>query len=136
MPKVVPQQNVNASFNHYKELAKQRNASEKLQEREKERQKMESEERERKRREEQKAKDEEEALMRALNNSERTAQAAPAAVDSKPKESSAERQAKLKEQERLREQQRRRMEAQSNKIDMNFQSDLLASFEYTLKNPS
>jgi len=80
-------------------------------EREKERQKMESEERERKRREEQKAKDEEEALMRALNNSERTAQAAPAAVDSKPKESSAERQAKLKEQERLREQQRRRMEA-------------------------
>lgn len=27
VPKVVPQQNVNASFNHYKELAKQRNAS-------------------------------------------------------------------------------------------------------------
>lgn len=72
---------------------------------------MESEERERKKREDQKAKEEEEALTRALNNSERTAQAPAQETTSAPKETSAERQAKLKEQERLREQQRRRMEA-------------------------
>nr|XP_054770228.1 bromodomain-containing protein 3-like isoform X1 [Lytechinus pictus]XP_054770229.1 bromodomain-containing protein 3-like isoform X1 [Lytechinus pictus]XP_054770230.1 bromodomain-containing protein 3-like isoform X1 [Lytechinus pictus] len=77
---------------------------------------LQEQERARQERERQREKEEDEALERARNSQQ---------VEAKRTQS-------MKERERLREQERRKREAMANHIDMNQQSNIMATFEETL----
>lgn len=77
---------------------------------------LQEQERARQERERQREKEEDDALERARNS----------------QQEEAKRSNAMKERERLREQERRRREAMANHIDMNQQSNIMATFEETL----
>ncbi|XP_064649292.1 bromodomain-containing protein 3-like isoform X2 [Lineus longissimus] len=116
-----------ASFNVFKQAAKEKEQRERAQREQQEfrRQQREQAERERLRKQEerQREREEEEALNRSKKSrSEEMNQ-------SREGDKALQQQ---KERERLREQERRRRAAQANRIDMNAQSELMASFEEML----
>ncbi|CAG2249689.1 unnamed protein product [Mytilus edulis] len=109
------------SFEQFKKAAKQKEERDKMMKEQEEKRKFnkEMEERNRQRSEMEKLREreEEEALDAARKSSN----------DDAARQREADR--KAKEIERRKEQERRRREAMANRIDMNAQSDLMASFE-------
>ncbi|XP_011661989.2 bromodomain-containing protein 2 isoform X1 [Strongylocentrotus purpuratus] len=119
-PSSKPTKTSHHSFELFKKAAKEkeeRTRQIKQQEEMRKQQKhLQEQERARQERERQREKEEDDALERARNS----------------QQEEAKRTQSMKERERLREQERRKREAMANHIDMNQQSNIMATFEETL----
>ncbi|KAK3088400.1 hypothetical protein FSP39_018721 [Pinctada imbricata] len=124
----VKKPNAMQSFELFKKQAKEKEEREKALKEQEEQRKIQKEhmerERQRKERERMREREEEEALY--------SAQQAQQEAERKRLQAEQESKMAMKERERRREQERRKREAMANAIDMNAQSDLMASFEETL----
>ncbi|XP_076353714.1 bromodomain-containing protein 3-like isoform X2 [Tachypleus tridentatus] len=121
------------SFQHFKKQAKEKQDRQRQLKEQQEirRHQKEQEEKERQRieRERQREKEEEEALER-LRKARQAQQQGQ--TEEKTQQNDSQQASNERERQRLREQERRRREAMARQIDMNRQSDIMATFEENL----